>query len=113
MNDEGIVIIDTAHHRNGCSGRGFTVVKFTAESNDGREMLAVVFDTDDGVREELGCSTAVFDSALLSQGVIEFGINSWRGDNYDQELRAQLKQRESSKWNAWYTDILLGKEVNA
>lgn len=73
-----------AHHRNGVSGQSFTVVMFENAGNKA-PMLAVVFDDTDK-------HVAVFDFNLLKQGVIEFGPNSFRGDNYERELRAFIEQ---------------------
>lgn len=74
-------IINVAHHRNGVSGNPFYVVTF----RDGRQkMLGIVFEEQQG-------TVAVFDSELLSQGVIAFGENSWRGDDYETFLRAAAK----------------------
>lgn len=75
-------IINVAHHRNGVSGNPFYVITF----RDGRQkMLGIVFEEQQG-------NVAVFDSELLSQGVIAFGENSWRGDDYETFLRAAAKQ---------------------
>jgi hypothetical protein len=42
-------------------------------------MVATVF-------KEKG-SVAVFDREKLGMGVIGFGLNSWRGDDFEEELR--------------------------
>lgn len=74
-------ILNVARHRNGVSGNPFHVVIF----RDGRQkMIGIVF-------EEPG-NVAVFDSNLLAAGVIAFGENSWRGDDYEAFLRAAAKQ---------------------
>ena len=74
-------ILNVAHHRNGVSGNSFHVINF----RDGRQkMLGIVF-------EEQG-NVAVFDSALLAADVIAFGVNSYRGDEYETFLRAAAKQ---------------------
>ena len=73
-----------AHHRNGISGQGFTVVMFQNSGNKA-PMIAVVFDDTEK-------HVAVFDFNLLKQGVIEFGSNSFRGDNYEHDLRAFIEQ---------------------
>jgi hypothetical protein len=83
-------IIDTAHHRNGVGGRGFSVVKFI-DADEQRTMLAVVFDEREQDNRE--SVTAVFDLNLLAEGVIAFGENSWRGDQYDEALRRELARR--------------------
>lgn len=75
--------IKTACHRNGISGAPFYVSIFEEE---GRKMLGVRFVGDD-ISTDI--HTAVFDLNLLANGVIEFGENSWRGDNYVDWLRSQ------------------------
>jgi hypothetical protein len=67
---------DVSHHRNGCSGNPFYVVRFR---DNRQEFVAVVFEDERSV--------AVLDLELLSQGVIAFGENSWRGDDYEPFLR--------------------------
>lgn len=64
------------YHRNGICGNGFHVVTFTDKK---RPMVGIVFD-------EKG-SCAVFDTDMLGKGIIEFGVNSWRGDTYEDALR--------------------------
>lgn len=77
MQSDPIVVDEIAHHRNGVGGSSFYVVLF----RDGRlNLVASVF-------EERG-SVCVFDRDLLGAGVIEFGFNSFRGDVYEDELRA-------------------------
>lgn len=78
-------ILDVAHHRNGVSGNPFHVVTF----RDGRQkMIGIVF-------EEHG-NVAVFDSKLLAADVIEFGVNSWRGDDYETFLRDAAKRYDDA-----------------
>ena len=75
-------IIDTAHHRNGISGAPFHVVLF----DDGESVkIAVVFDHAGHV--------AVFDVAKLANRDIAFGSNSWRGDNFEPDLRRAIAHR--------------------
>lgn len=73
------------YHRNGVGGTGFHVVMFTEE---GRNMLGVVFP------EQGSC--AVFDADLIGNGDVRFLHNSWRGDHYEDELRAAITA-ESAK----------------
>jgi len=61
-------IIETAHHRNGISGAPFDVVLFDDRCNDGRRMMAIVFEADS--------HCAVLDVAKLAAGDIAFGSNS-------------------------------------
>lgn len=82
-NDTVITVERIDYHRNGVSGEGFHVVAFVANPEYAGEvdqnMFAVVF-------EDRG-HCAVFDRDLLGQGTIEFGANSWRGDNFEPLLR--------------------------
>lgn len=95
MNEPRITVQEIAHHRNGICGIPFHVVTFRDEDED-RDMLGVVFNlsTDDDGRRAAGefynPPTAVFDRALLREDVIEFGVNSWRGDRYDDALREAI-----------------------
>lgn len=116
-------VIQVAYHRNGVGGNGFHAVLFetstdrcvkcrgfatlgttghgmtvcvecdaktpaTVETMKTR-MLGVVFD-------EPG-SVAVLDVALLSDPEVgvAFGANSWRGDQYEAELRVAIAATES------------------
>ena len=90
-------IEEIAYHRNGISGMPFHVVKFLGEAGP---MLGVVFpipeeDIDGGCVAD-GC-VAVFQRTLLACDDIEFGSNSWRGDHYEAELRAAIKDW-SDRW---------------
>lgn len=77
-----------AYHRNGVSGEGFYVVRFQPYVASGveDEMVAVVFDAPGHV--------AVFDLDKLAHGTIAFGENSWRGDDFEPELRKAIAARE-------------------
>lgn len=75
-------IIDIAHHRNGICGAPFHVVLFDDHYNDGRRMMAIVFEQDG--------HCAVLDVAKLAAGDIKFGSNSHRGDNYQCPLRMAI-----------------------
>ncbi len=78
------------YHRNGISGEGFHIVKFTDTENG--EMLGIVFPLDKG--ETWNGRVAIFQQDLLAQGNVTFGQNSWRGDNYEGELRAAIAKRK-------------------
>lgn len=83
-------IEEIASHRNGVSGNGFYIVTFhEARKHHAPRMVAVVF------LEQGNC--AVFDRELLGQGVIAFGRNSWRGDNYERELREAIAKYEEAR----------------
>jgi len=78
---EKIKIEKRSYHRNGISGTGFDVILF--EDNK-RKMIGIVFPDSGNV--------AVFNRELLAKDIIEFGKNSWRGDHYEEKLRAALGQ---------------------
>ena len=71
-----ITIEAIAYHRNGVSGNGFHVVTF---EHDALPMIGIVF-------EEPG-HCAVFNQRLLGTGIIAFGENPWRGDEFEDALR--------------------------
>jgi hypothetical protein len=77
------VTIDTiAHHRNGIAGAGFSVVLFRWDKTS---MVGIVFDEPGHV--------AVLSWDLLTAGVISFGLNSYRGDVFEQALRAAIAEK--------------------
>jgi hypothetical protein len=76
------MIIDSiARHRNGICGAPFHVVLFR-DPDEGR-MLGIVFD--------LAHHVAVFNLDKLALGNIAFGVNSWRGDRYEPQLRKAIQ----------------------
>jgi len=83
MRNENLVtkVIDIQYHRNGIAGAGFHVILFKSGKQN---MMGVVF-------EDVGYC-AVFDTDMLNAGNIKFGSNSWRGDNYEPELRNAIKK---------------------
>lgn len=127
--NKSIKIEEIAYHRNGVSGAGFHVIKFVdpqvgkpktrlidqmneIEGAQGK-MLGIVFDAPYHV--------AVFDRGLLSQDVIGFGRNSWRGDYYESDLRKACEGYSKFDWlthgqeNAvkFVNDLLQGKATEA
>lgn len=81
-----INVTEIAYHRNGISGNGFHVVSFLMKEGQGeRKMVGILFD-------EPG-SCAVLDADLVGGGVIEFTVNSWRGDNFEDLLRQAIKDK--------------------
>ena len=74
-----LIAID--RHRNGVGGATFDVVLFKAAREPGRK-VAILFDEPD--------HCAVLDVKLLAAGDIAFGSNSWRGDDYEPELRRAI-----------------------
>jgi len=86
---KNIVAID--YHRNGICGAPFYAIVF--DSTEGRRMVATVFDEP--------CTVAVLDIGLLSEGNVEFGVNSWRGDVYEGQLREAIvayNEALQAKW---------------
>lgn len=78
-----LTILSASYHRNGICGEGFCAIIFDDEEN-GR-MIASLFD------EPGYC--AVYNLAELGKENIEFARgNSWRGDNYEDELRPLLDE---------------------
>ena len=87
-------IQDAARHRNGVGGAPFYVALFTDERDEdveGKQMIGITFP-------EYDMATAVFDLELLSQGVIAFMENSFRGDYFDAELRRKAEKFVNAKW---------------
>jgi hypothetical protein len=73
------------YHRNGVSGAPFHVLLFR-DPDQGR-MLGVVFQRRFHV--------AVFNLDKLTVGNIAFGLNSWRGDQYEPHLREAIAANEA------------------
>lgn len=98
-------VIKKASHRNGVAGEPFRVA-IVDDTEVGDKMLVVMFPTSG--------HTAVFSLNLLSQGIIEFGENSWRGDRYEGKLRNELYPNmndyvERNKRDGYtYTDTTTG-----
>lgn len=78
--------IKVDYHRNGVAGEGFHVATFDMrEGNERHKMVGILFG------ESGQC--AVLDIDMLSANNIEFAQgNSWRGDYFEPELRAAIKQ---------------------
>jgi len=73
-----VKVIKSAYHRNSSVGAPFCVTIF--ETNDPpQRFLGINFDKHKG-------HYAVLDLDLAAQGPIEFGLNSWPGQKYVDEL---------------------------
>lgn len=83
-----ITVTQVAYHRNGICGEGFHAVLFTDAEHG--PMVGVVFD------ERGQC--AVLQVPKLSDPAIgvRFGLNSWRGDNYEDALRKAIETEASA-----------------
>jgi hypothetical protein len=80
-------IIDIALHRNGICGAPFHVVLFADQDPQGSRKVAIVFEKDG--------HCAVLDIAKLHAGDIAFGSNSFRGDNYEPNVRLAIKEHQT------------------
>ena len=80
-------IIASARHRNGIAGAPFDVVLFQVQRERDAK-VGILFD-------EPGCC-AVLDVTMLAAGDIAFGSNSWRGDEYERDLRRALTTRDQA-----------------
>lgn len=78
-------IVQIDHHRNGVGGEPFYAILFQDAEKENGLMVATVY-------EESGyCSVLrVADLADSDRGVT-FGVNSWRGDRYEPELRQAIE----------------------
>lgn len=80
-----------AYHGNGTCGEPFQVITFTMMDDcedSPRKMIAVRFKDDKKDSDGFAAPRiAVFDIALLSEGIIEMiDGNAWRGDSFSDEL---------------------------
>ena len=78
-----INVVDWAYHRNGICGAPFHVVLFDDVAEENTRKVGVLFE------KPYHC--AVLDIAKLSAGSIAFGFNSYRGDVFEDTLRAALR----------------------
>jgi hypothetical protein len=79
--------MNIAHHRNGICGTPFYVAIFDWRDDDGktRRMMATVFPEPGNV--------AVLDISETAAGNIDFACgNSWRGDHFEDALRAAIRR---------------------
>ena len=83
-----IRLIDTAHHRNGICGAPFHVFLFDDTSDENTRKLGILFEKPH--------HCAVLDVAKLAEGSIAFGVNSYRGDNFEPALRRALLSKPTS-----------------
>ena len=86
-------VTEIAYHRNGMSGIGFHAIRFVgcpSETSGLARFLAIVTE------DEGGCFVICED--LLAEHGVRFGFNSWRGDNYEEELREAIAKDAEQKW---------------
>jgi len=86
------------YHRNGISGWPFWVVTFDWQDADQvRHMVATVPCVDnETLIKRSDYLISVLDVGLLAKGVIAFGPNSWRGDNFHFDVWAAIDAYEKS-----------------
>ena len=77
-------VIKVEYHRNGIMGVPFHIVQFRGHRDAAENMIAIVFDAPGHV--------AVFDYDMLKTGEFSFGVNSWRGNVYEKELREVIRK---------------------
>lgn len=88
MSKLNLQIIDMDFHRNGVAGMPFHVA-LVDDATEGDTKLVIMF-------EEEG-HTAVFSlDKLIQNEDISFGSNSWRGDQYEHELRPLMWDAQDS-----------------
>lgn len=73
-----------AWHRNGITGEPFYVaIKKSKHLKDPKRLVVIHFDES---------RTAVLDIDLLNKEVIEFGLNSFRGDHFTDEMVQAIEE---------------------
>lgn len=80
-------IQEIAYHRNGVGGLGFYAIRFQWKPDDSTKLenfLATVFD-------DAGACAVIGLDRIETQGVAFAGGNSWRGDNFESELRKAIE----------------------
>jgi hypothetical protein len=76
-----LTLLSSAYHRNGICGEGFWAILFQDADQEGT-MIASIFHGHEG-------HCAVYNVEELHKGNVGFGCgNSWRGDHYEDQLRA-------------------------
>ena len=84
-----LTIFSIAHHRNGIDGAPFHIALFRDHGPEGSRKIGIVFDAPR--------HCAVLDVTKLAAGDIAFGSNSWRGDNYETNLRQAIERAEGGR----------------
>ena len=93
-----IKVTKISRHRNGVAGEPFNVVLFNwRDGRTTRKMVATLFGgLSAGTKTNGLC--AVLDTNQTAIDNIEFANgNSWRGDDFEPELRAAITQAEQKK----------------
>jgi len=79
-----VKVTSLAYHRNGVTGDPSWVALL--DDNHNGQMVATYFP------RQRGCLCNVLNVQLLAEGKIEFGENSWRGDDYLDIIKAAVKE---------------------
>ena len=85
-----IEILDASYHRNGIAGVGFWAVLFKDLEENGRVMIASLFDAEYGF-----CAIYAVDE-LQKHNIAFAAGNSWRGDQFEEALRPLLDEWKDS-----------------
>jgi len=99
-------VTEVSWHRNGISGKGFYAVLFTGEVANVSAEEAAFLNVEAGaaipnakwyaaITDEPGECYVVCLDLIQTRGV-RFGANSWRGDQYEAELRPAIEKMQSS-----------------
>ena len=86
---KNLQIIDADYHRNGVGGAPFKVA-LVDDPNDGDTKLVIMFGQE-------GHTAVLSLDKLIQRDDITFGSNSYRGDVYEQELRAELWEEQETE----------------
>lgn len=122
--DMKIEVEEIAYHRNGISGNGFHVVLFT-QTHEGtgwrprtlvrlpkcNRMMGVIFTNESTDHKTTGYC-AIFDRDKISQNVVAFGNNSWRGDQYEAILREAILEKQKDEDKKWKKEMIEKAPVN-
>ena len=87
-------LTEVAYHRNGICGAGFYAVAFKhrPEGRQWRSFVATVFPGDDENAIGADGLYTVLDAGVAAEGVVTFGLNSWRGDEFINQLRVWITE---------------------
>ena len=80
-----IRILEVAFHRNGCSGESFYAIRFLDQR---RLLLGLVFEQPNRI---------VVIDPLHAAETVAAGVNSWRGDLYEETLRNVVDRFEGQR----------------
>ena len=83
-----ISVLNIDYHRNGIAGAPFHAIIFRDTGENSSVKIGIVF--------EQPWHTAVLDIAKLADCDVEFGSNSWRGDQYEPQLRKAIKTNHAA-----------------